>query len=87
MTGEEPQHWVVFPIFSDLLQGSFNECHIRDHGPRPALPQVSSLVDNFEVLALIEAGLSNSEIADHLFISEKTASHHVSATWRKLNVR
>jgi DNA-binding CsgD family transcriptional regulator/tetratricopeptide (TPR) repeat protein len=37
-----------------------------------------------EVLALIESGLSNAEIARRLFISERTAIHHVSAILRKL---
>ena len=37
-----------------------------------------------EVLALVESGLSNAEIARRLFISEKTAGHHVSAILRKL---
>lgn len=32
-----------------------------------------------EVLALMEQGASNAEIADRLFISEKTAANHVSA--------
>jgi DNA-binding NarL/FixJ family response regulator len=39
------------------------------------------------VLALVEDGLSNAEIARRLFISEKTAGHHVSAILRKLGVR
>jgi DNA-binding CsgD family transcriptional regulator len=39
-----------------------------------------------EVLSLMQAGLSNAEIAETLFISEKTAGHHVSAILAKLNV-
>ena len=38
-----------------------------------------------EVLALVEDGLSNAEIARRLFISEKTAGHHVSAILQKLD--
>ena len=38
-----------------------------------------------EVLALVESGLSNAEIANRLFISEKTAGHHVSAILQKLD--
>ncbi len=39
-----------------------------------------------EVLSLMQAGLSNAAIAESLFISEKTAGHHVSAILAKLNV-
>ena len=40
-----------------------------------------------EELALLERGLSNAEIAQSLFISEKTAIHHVTAILRKLGVK
>jgi ATP/maltotriose-dependent transcriptional regulator MalT len=40
-----------------------------------------------EVLALIEEGLTNAEVAARLFISPKTADHHVSAILTKLRVR
>ena len=39
-----------------------------------------------EVLELIASGLSNSEIAEKLFISKKTVEHHVSAIYGKLGV-
>ena len=39
-----------------------------------------------EVLALLADGLHNAEIADRLFLSEKTVAHHVSAILRKLGV-
>ncbi len=39
-----------------------------------------------EVLEMMAAGLSNSEIAERLFISKKTAEHHVSAIYQKLGV-
>lgn len=39
-----------------------------------------------EVLDLMTSGFSNAAIARELFISEKTASHHVSAILTKLNV-
>jgi DNA-binding CsgD family transcriptional regulator len=40
-----------------------------------------------EILELVERGLSNGEIAARLFITEKTAGHHVSAILAKLGAR
>ena len=40
-----------------------------------------------QVLELVAAGLSNPEIADRLFITRKTAAHHVSAILTKLGLR
>lgn len=40
-----------------------------------------------EVLRLLGAGLSNPEIAARLYVSRKTASHHVSHILTKLNLR
>jgi DNA-binding NarL/FixJ family response regulator len=39
-----------------------------------------------EVLALVAEGLTNREIGKRLFISEKTASVHLSNVMSKLNV-
>ena len=40
-----------------------------------------------EVLALAARGMSNKEIADRLFISAKTAEHHISRILSKLGAK
>jgi DNA-binding NarL/FixJ family response regulator len=40
-----------------------------------------------EILGLLRQGLANAEIAERLFISRKTVSHHVSAILTKLGAR
>jgi DNA-binding NarL/FixJ family response regulator len=39
-----------------------------------------------EVLGLVAAGMTNREIGDKLYVSEKTASVHASNILRKLGV-
>jgi DNA-binding CsgD family transcriptional regulator len=40
-----------------------------------------------EIVSLLREGLTNAEIAERLYITPKTAAHHVSAILRKLGVR
>ncbi len=40
----------------------------------------------YEVITLIAEGLNNKEIAEKLFISEKTVKNHVSNIFKKINV-
>jgi DNA-binding CsgD family transcriptional regulator/tetratricopeptide (TPR) repeat protein len=58
-------------------------------GPRKATRQNPAQLTarELEVLELVAEGLGNREIANRLFLSEKTVAHHVSAILRKLHVR
>lgn len=49
--------------------------------------KVNSLTKReYEVLTLIAEGLSNKDIADKLYISEKTVKNHVSSIFKKIEV-
>jgi DNA-binding CsgD family transcriptional regulator len=58
-------------------------------GPRPATRENAFGLTSrqAEILALLEDGLTNAEIAARLQITPKTAGHHVSAVLAKLNAR
>jgi DNA-binding NarL/FixJ family response regulator len=63
---------------------------LRDHGVagRTGPKNLGTLTRReAEVLVLLGEGLSNAEIAARLFISTKTAEHHVSNILAKLHVR
>lgn len=57
------------------------------HRP-PGRPRLQVLSDReCDVLALVGEGLSNQEIADHLYLSPLTAKTHVSRIMQKLGAR
>lgn len=57
-------------------------------GMKPAGIAVAGLTGREQqVLALVREGLTNSEIGERLYISAKTAEHHVSRVLAKLGVR
>jgi DNA-binding NarL/FixJ family response regulator len=55
-------------------------------GPRPARPAVDLTARELEVLSLIDAGLSNKEIAGRLHIEVATVKNHVHHLLEKLHV-
>lgn len=53
----------------------------------PEAPKIRSLTDReHQVIALIAEGLKNKQIAERLFISETTVTHHLSSIFSKLEV-
>ncbi len=80
--------------YSYLFQGSpptgsgREKEHIANRGEKPPLaapvPRVSDR--EMEVLLLIAHGKTNEEIGAALGISGKTAQHHISRAYRKINV-
>ena len=58
-------------------------------GPRPRTrANPANLTPRqMEILALVAEGRRNGDIAEHLFLSQKTVAHHVSAILRKLDVK
>src|SRR5690606_18355853 len=52
-----------------------------------SIEQINSLTNReYEVLILIAEGLNNKDIAERLYISEKTVKNHVSNIFKKLDL-
>ncbi len=59
---------------------------VRRSAPRASAPRRALTPRELEVLALVAEGLTNRAIGERLFISDKTASVHVSNILAKLGV-
>jgi DNA-binding CsgD family transcriptional regulator/tetratricopeptide (TPR) repeat protein len=97
--GDEAAQRTALEIFTrlgaepaaDRLRAELRRSGVAGVPPRPraatrdAPAQLTAR--QLEVLRLVAAGQTNAEIAGRLFITEKTAGHHVSAVLRKLGAR
>jgi DNA-binding NarL/FixJ family response regulator len=57
-------------------------CDLRDHVTRPVLSHREK-----QILTLVAAGATNSEIAERLYLAESTVKNHLSSVFVKLGVR
>lgn len=73
-----------------LIKHKMRESGIKGvpKGPRQSTKEnfAGLTARQLEVLKLVANGMSNSEIADNLYISAKTVDHHISAIYSKLNI-
>ncbi|HHV47078.1 MAG TPA: response regulator transcription factor [Tissierellia bacterium] len=74
----------IQPSIASMLN---EKSDVTDSETYNRLKKIESLTNReYEVLTLIAEGLNNKEIADKLFISEKTVKNHVSSILKKLDV-
>ncbi|QNO36717.1 response regulator transcription factor [Protaetiibacter sp. SSC-01] len=76
---------LLSPRVTRTLVAEFVGAPVRRTQPVPAFAELTER--EREVLLLIAAGLSNSEIAEKLFIAEQTTKSHVSRILTKLGLR
>lgn len=73
----------IQPSVADLVSRSSN----YDEYLNVSIDKINSLTKReYEVLILIAEGLNNKDIADKLYISEKTVKNHVSNIFKKLDL-
>lgn len=74
-------------IQPNLAKMMVDELNYKDEESNGMLKMIRSLTKReYEVLTLIAEGLNNKDIADKLFISEKTVKNHVSSIFKKIGV-
>jgi len=74
---------VIHPEITSKLLGEFNRLYERKTRPT-SFDDLT--IRELDVLELIAKGMANKDIAQSLFISEKTVKNHVTNIFRKLNV-
>nr|WP_199303379.1 response regulator transcription factor [Oscillatoria sp. FACHB-1406] len=79
---------LVFQGYTQLGPGLLEKVMAGDSRPTSAPPELAQLTPREqEVLQLIGKGYSNREIAEALYISERTVKNHVNSLLRRLNLR
>ncbi|PZD74314.1 Transcriptional regulatory protein DegU [Acaryochloris thomasi RCC1774] len=74
--------------YTHLGPGLFDKVMTATPAAPPPPPEINELTPReLEVLQLIAAGKSNREIADALYISERTVKNHVNSILKRLNLR
>ncbi|GGQ24072.1 DNA-binding response regulator [Streptosporangium pseudovulgare] len=74
-------------LFAPSILTRLVEHYLRTPAVREPAPVGGLTAREVEILALVGAGLSNGEIADHLTISVKTVKTHISHLLAKLGAR
>jgi two-component system, NarL family, nitrate/nitrite response regulator NarL len=70
-----------------LMMGSMLQEMTKPGSDDPEKAKIDSLTDRErEVITLVGEGLKNKQIAERLFISETTVTHHLSSIFSKLQV-
>ena len=79
----------IYPTLAKKLFGEFNRLEKRKQDEavqRERRREETLTYREVEVLQMICKGLSNQEIAQTLFLSEKTVKNHLTNIFRKINV-
>ena len=71
-----------------VIQNLFEEHEAsgRDHGANGRRGEYNLTQREHDILELLAEGRANREIAQHLYLSEKTVKAHLAAIFRKLGV-
>ena len=76
-------------LLSPAVTRTLIEAFVRDHPPPTEPPRGLALLTSreLEIFQLVARGLTNAEIADHLFVSGATVKTHVARVLDKLELR
>lgn len=76
---------LLAPSVTRMLIAEITDRPARDHVPAPGLDELTER--ELDVMRLVARGLSNSEIAESLYLGEATVKTHVGRILAKLHVR